>query len=306
MTSQFCWFIWEGKSVSRETKTNMTNKTIKTKDYLVTGESFKISLDQRTGVLKTTPVPKPESLKKYYQTKQYMSYTSAPKTTFEKAYVFIRKIRIAKKTKTIKKMLGGSGSLLDFGCGTGDFLLKAKEAGLTVAGIEPNKMARKSAGLKTSSKIYSSKEDAETDPNKYDVITLWHSLEHVLDLEATIIFLKNKLNTGGKIQVAVPNHKSFDAKHYNDKWAAYDTPRHIWHFDQTSIKRIFNAHGLKLIKKKGSFWDAFYVSVLSEKYKKSKTPFLKGFVIARLSFFFSLFTGESSAITYTFSKEHKT
>ena len=283
----------------------MTNKNINTKDYLVTGESFKISLDKRTGVLKTTPTPNAESLKKYYQTQRYTSYTSTPKTVVEKAYVFVRKIRMRKKIKKILNILNNKGSLLDYGCGTGDFLLKAKNAGLSVAGIEPHQKARETAALKTNTKVFRSKEGAETNPNKYDIITLWHSLEHVLDLEQTITFLKNKLSPKGKIVVAVPNYKSFDAKYYKDKWAAYDTPRHIWHFDQASIKKLFSLHGLVLIEKKRSFWDAFYVSILSEKNKKSKVPFLKGLIIGRLSVFLSLFTGESSAITYVFSRASK-
>ena len=283
----------------------MTNKLINTKDHLVTDERFKISLDEHTGVLKTTPTPNLESLKKYYHTEQYTSYTSSPKTLVERAYVFVRKIRMRKKIKKILKMLNGKGSLLDYGCGTGDFLLKAKDAGLIVAGIEPHQKARETATLKTNAKVFSSKESAETNPNKYDIITLWHSLEHVLDLDQTIIFLKKKLNPEGKIVVAVPNHNSFDAKHYKDKWAAYDTPRHIWHFDQASIERLFNSRGLVLIEKKISFWDAFYVSILSEKNKKSKAAFLKGLIIGRLSVLLSLFTGESSAITYVFSRASK-
>ena len=283
----------------------MTKKSINTKDYLVTGECFKISIDEETGVLKTTPTPNPEDLKKYYHPSRYDSYISVPKTATEKIYVFVRKIRTLKKLKKILRILNGCGALLDYGCGTGDFLLKGKEAGLCAAGVEPSQEARMAAIVKTKSKVFKSKEEAEADSNKYDVITLWHSLEHVLDLKQTVLFLKNKLNPEGKIIVAVPNHKSFDAKHYKDKWAAYDVPRHIWHFDQASIEKVFNRLGLVLTEKERSFWDAFYVSILSEKNKKSKAAFFKGIVIGKLSVFLSLFTGESSAITYTFSKEHK-
>ncbi len=283
----------------------MINKIINTKDYLVTGESFKISLDEQTGVLKTTPTPNPETLKKYYQIKRYTSYTSTPKTAVERAYVFVRKTRRAKKIKKTLSMLNGRGSLLDYGCGTGDFLLKAKEAGLSVAGIEPHQKAREAATLKTSAKIFRSKENAETNPNKYDVITLWHSLEHVLDLEQTTTFLKNKLNPEGKIVVAAPNHKSFDARHYKGFWAAYDAPRHIWHFDQNSIEKIFKKQGLVLKSKKTTMWDAFYVSILSEKYKGSFFPYLRGVFVGKLSNFLSYFTGESSSITYVFTKANK-
>ena len=283
----------------------MTNKTISTKDYLVTGESFKISLDKHAGVLKTTPTPNPDSLKKYYQTERYTSYTSSPKTVVEKVYVFVRKIRMRKKIKKILNMLNDKGSLLDYGCGTGDFLLKAKNAGLSVAGIEPHQKAREAATIKTGVKVFSSKESAETNSNKYDIITLWHSLEHVLDLEQSVVFLKTKLNPEGKIVVAAPNHNSFDAKYYRDKWAAYDTPRHIWHFDQNSIEKVFGSCGLVLIEKKKSFWDAFYVSILSEKYKKSAIPYIKGTTIGKLSNFLSFFSGESSAITYVFSRASK-
>ena len=139
----------------------------------------------------------------------------------------------------------------------------------------------------------------------YDISAQEEELLAMLSLKAPEEVAQNKLNPEGKIVVAAPNHRSFDAKYYKDKWAAYDTPRHMWHFDQTSIEKVFGSCGLVLIEKKTSFWDAFYVSILSEKYKKSAFPYIKGAIIGKLSNFLSFFNGESSAITYVFSRASK-
>ncbi len=154
--------------------------------------------------------------------------------------------------------------------------------------------------------LYSTIGEAQKTNKKYDVITMWHSLEHVVDLGKTIRFLYNSTKKEGKVVVAVPNHQSFDAKHYKNFWAAYDTPRHIWHFDQKSITNVFKKQGFSLERKRLMMWDAFYISILSEKNKRSRAVYFKAAVIGVISNFLSLFTGESSSITYVFSKRNNT
>jgi len=285
---------------------NKKNKTISTKDHMLTKHQFEIVPDNTTGVLKTKPTPGKTEIQKYYNFPTYDSYTDSPKTLIAVLYTLVRRITTKSKLKQIFSRHKSKGALLDVGCGTGVFLSKIKNEGWSATGIEPNHAARNFARKTNAQEVYSSKEDLKKTKKKFDVITLWHSLEHVHDLEETIRFLFNTLKAKGSVLVAVPNHRSFDAGHYKEFWAAYDVPRHIWHFSQDSIVNIFKKHGFEIKTKTPMFWDSFYVSILSEKYKEGSFPFLKGVFVGMFSNFLSFFTGESSSITYVFSKTNKT
>jgi len=222
------------------------------------------------------------------------------------AYMRVRKIAMKSKIKLISTFSTKTGALLDFGCGLGGFLSATHAKGWTSYGIEPHQKAKTKAKKISGREVYSTIGEAQKTNKKYDVITLWHSLEHVVDLGKTIRFLYNSTKKEGKVVVAVPNHQSFDAKHYKNFWAAYDTPRHVWHFDQKSITNVFKKHGFSLERKHLMMWDAFYISILSEKNKRSRAIYFKAAVIGIISNFLSLFTGESSSITYVFSKRNNT
>src|SRR5204863_7865105 len=172
------------------------------------------------------------------------------------------------------------GSLLDIGAGTGDFLWTAKQEGWKTTGIEPNDKARISAERKG---ISFAEDMASIPDHSFDVITMWHVLEHVPDLDLQIRELKRLLKPEGTVIVAVPNFKSYDAKYYGNFWASFDVPRHLWHFSKTSIKLLFQKEGMELKKVLPMKFDAFYVALLSEKYKNGKMNFLKAFYIGLLS-----------------------
>ena len=167
------------------------------------------------------------------------------------------------------------GHLLDIGAGTGDFLMSAKKNGWETTGIEPNKKANAIATQKGLAYIEST---GVIESHSVDVITMWHVLEHVPDLQKQICELQRLLKPNGIILVAVPNFNSYDAKHYKEFWAGYDVPRHLWHFSTTAIKILFEREKLQLIKTIPMLFDAFYVSLLSEKYKNGKMNFFKAFV----------------------------
>ena len=163
--------------------------------------------------------------------------------------------------------------ILDVGCGTGDFLKAAQNNGWVVIGIEPNQEARSIANSKTNNAVFDIDHLSKINDH-FDVITLWHVLEHLPDLKTQIENLKRLLNPNGTLIIAVPNFKSYDAKFYKSNWAAYDVPRHLWHFSKKSISKLFQNNGLKVIKHKPMLFDSFYVSLLSEKYKSGKmNPF---------------------------------
>ena len=283
----------------------MTEKThIMTQDFLTTKEKFKITEDKETRVLKTIPTPKEEDLPSYYSSEAYASHQERASTPVLWVYMRVRKIAMKSKIKLISTFNTKTGDLLDFGCGLGGFLSATHAKGWSSYGIEPHQKVKTKAKKISGREVYSTIGEAQKTNKKYDVITMWHSLEHVVDLGKTIRFLYNSTKKEGKVVVAVPNHQSFDAKHYKNFWAAYDTPRHIWHFDQKSITNVFKKQGFFLERKRLMMWDAFYISILSEKNKRSRAIYFKAAVIGIISNFLSLFTGESSSITYVFSKRN--
>ncbi|WP_394758898.1 class I SAM-dependent methyltransferase [Flavobacterium sp.] len=249
---------------------------IKVKDNSVSKESFELLLDEELQLLKTHPQPSLDILPKYYESEDYISHTDGKRSLFEKLYQIIKSYSLNKKASLINSLHSQKGNLLDIGAGTGDFLAIAKKAGWQTTGIEPNEKAKAIA----ISKGVSFAENLESiESHSFDVITMWHVLEHVPDLENQIKELKRLLKPNGTIIIAVPNYKSFDAKYYGEFWAAYDVPRHLWHFSKISIEKLFAKENMKLIKILPMIFDSFYVSLLSEKYKNGKMNFMKAFYI---------------------------
>lgn len=255
------------------------NKYIDVKDFSVSGESFSLLLDQELQLLKTTPTPTLDKLPAYYESEDYISHTDGTRTFFEKLYQIVKRNAIRKKVALLSKF-NQKGKVLDIGAGTGDFLVAAKNEGWNITGIEPSDKAKEIAISKGVTFSYSLE---NLEDHTFDVITMWHVLEHVPDLDFQMQQLKRLLKPNGTIIIAVPNFKSYDANHYKSFWAAYDVPRHLWHFSKTAIEKLFANQNMKLIKVKPMWFDSFYVSLLSEKYKNGKMNFIKGFFIGLIS-----------------------
>lgn len=269
------------------------------KDHTVSGRFFELRKNEEYDLLATFPRPERDKLPEYYKSEKYISHTDSKSTFFDKLYHWVKSYMLQKKIGWIENEKENRGKLLDIGAGTGDFLLEAKNKGWKVFGVEPNSRARDLAFEKGLNLI---EDTSAFNSEEFDVITLWHVLEHVPDLEEQIIELKRLLKKDGLLLIAVPNFKSYDAKVYQEKWAAYDVPRHLYHFSQTSIKKIFENFSFKLISKKGLLFDSFYVSLLSGKYSNGKSNPLKAGFIGLLSNFKAKFTGEYSSIAYFFEK----
>jgi len=277
---------------------------LKVTDHSVSKEKFELIEDTTYGFLVTTPLPDISELAKYYETEEYISHTDTKRNLFEKVYHLVREYAIKKKvalinTEQIK------GSLLDIGCGTGDFLAAAKNNGWSVTGIEPNENARTKANTKTNNSVFETLKLESLPENSFDVITLWHVLEHLPDLESHVNVFRKLLKPNGSLIIAVPNYKSFDANHYKQFWAAYDVPRHLWHFSQTSIKKLFQNFQIELNKTIPMKFDSFYVSLLSEKYKTGKQNIVKAFWIGFRSNLKAKYTSEYSSLIYVFKNLKK-
>lgn len=246
------------------------------KDYSVSKETFDLYHDETLDMLITSPQPDENNLPAYYESEDYISHTDGKRSLFEKAYHFVKDIALKNKLHLINKLHPEKGTLLDIGAGTGDFLTVAKNNGWNITGIEPSEKA-KSIAIKKGVSFSENSQDLEN--QSYDVITMWHVLEHVPNLDTQIKELKRLLKPNGTIIIAVPNFNSYDAKHYGKFWAALDVPRHLWHFSKTAIKLLFEKEGMKLVKVLPMKFDAFYVSLLSEKYKNGKMNFIKAFLV---------------------------
>lgn len=275
---------------------------LEVKDHSVSGEKFDLIYSQHQDILETSPQPKAEKISEYYESEDYISHTDTRRNLLEQVYHTIRKRALKKKLNLINSFQNEEQNLLDVGCGTGDFLKTAQENNWHVLGIEPNPDARKIANSKTNNSVYDSAKLNQFESNSFDVITLWHVLEHLPNLEEHLQIFNRLLKPNGHLVIAVPNYKSYDAKYYKSFWAAYDVPRHLWHFSQTGIKLLVQGFGFKFQKKLPMIFDAFYVSLLSEKYKGGFMNPLTAFWIGLRSNLSAKRTGEYSSLIYVFKK----
>lgn len=268
---------------------------ITVKDFSVSGESFSLLLNEEYQILKTHPQPTLDKLGSYYEFEDYISHTDGKRTLFEKMYHFIKRKAIRDKVKLINSYQPLKGRILDIGAGTGDFLLECKNQNWDILGIEPNDKAK---GIAVGKGIKFGDTIEKLESNSFDVITMWHVLEHVPDVEYQVAELKRLLKPSGTIIIAVPNFKSYDAKYYKEFWAAYDVPRHLWHFSKTAIEKLFDKQNMNLEDIKPMWFDSFYVSLLSEKYKSGKMNFISGFFIGLISNVSGFFKKEFSSHIY--------
>ncbi|MBU0942797.1 MAG: class I SAM-dependent methyltransferase [Bacteroidetes bacterium] len=252
------------------------NHFLTVQDHSVSKETFDLYHDTNLDMLVTSPQPSLENLGRYYESEDYISHTDNKRSLFEKAYHFVKGIALKNKLELINREQITKGSILDIGAGTGDFLSVAKNDGWNTTGIEPSERAKAIAIGKGISFVSNTTDLADS---SFDVITMWHVLEHVPDLDFQIKELKRLLRPSGTLIVAVPNFKSFDAKHYGAFWAAYDVPIHFWHFSKNAIKLLFEKEQMVLKTVLPMKFDSFYVSLLSEKYKNGKMNFVKAFLI---------------------------
>lgn len=249
---------------------------ISCKDFTVSHETFQIVQCERCGFKFTNPRPAEESIGRYYESSDYISHSNTSKGFVNILYQIARRFTIAKKVKRINSVCSDGNTILDYGCGTGEFLYAMKKAGWSVKGIEPNSQARNYAINNHLLEVFEPSEINFFPEKTLDTITLWHVLEHVHQLNQTIDIFKKILKDNGKLIIAVPNCDAAESKTYNQTWAAYDLPRHLYHFNADSISILFKNHQMKVKTIFPMHLDAFYVSMLSEKYSNKTGSFIKG------------------------------
>ena len=247
----------------------------KIKDHSVSNETFELLYNSDLDLAFTYPQPSEDKLPRYYDSPDYISHTDGKRSLFEKIYQLVKNSALKSKLKLINAE-AEKGIVLDIGAGTGDFLSVVKQDHWSIVGLEPNDKAREIA---TSKGVPFVNSLSDLQDNSFDAITMWHVLEHVPNIENQISELKRLIKPNGTIFIAVPNFNSFDANYYGGYWAAFDVPRHLWHFSKTAITKLFQMQNLQVAKVLPMKFDSFYVSLLSEKYKTGKMNFIKAFII---------------------------
>ena len=263
-------------------------------DHFLTKEKFKIQHTSVPGLLQTNPAPTKEDIIKYYKSEIYISHNSRKRGVFFFFYRFLRSINFYAKYSFLSSN-NNNRKVLDFGSGEGYFLNKLKKKGINACGVD-------SSITFLFPDVHKSIFAEQLNSQKFSYITAWHSIEHVHDLEKTISRMYDLLDEKGSLIIAVPNYLSFDARYYKSFWAAYDVPRHLWHFDKKSLKEVFENKGFKLIKSSPMILDAYYVSLLSESYKKSTFKTLKSIFVGTTSNTLAFFTKEYSSNIFVFKK----
>ncbi len=239
-------------------------KVLSASDYLVSDESFDIMECNDCSIRFTSPITDRNEIGYYYQSDDYVSHTGKGNSIINVIYRLVRNFTLRSKKKTVQKYAHKkSGLILDIGCGTGGFLKTMKQSGWKTNGVEMNNSARQLAERNTNSAIMNQDQFFKHEL-KYDVITLWHSLEHLYELDQYLTKITESLNDNGLVLIAVPNYKSFDAKYYKHNWAAYDVPRHLYHFSFKAMLNLMEKYGFEIVEYKQLLFDSFYVSLLSE------------------------------------------
>lgn len=282
---------------------NKYEKVLIASDYLVSGESFEIIECNDCSLRFTSPIPDRNEIGNYYESDDYISHTGKGNSIINKIYRIVQYFTLRLKKKKVEKFSQKkSGSILDIGCGTGDFLKTMKQSGWEINGVEVNDIARKIAENNTCSIILNQAEFIEGE-QKYDIITLWHSLEHLHELEQYLNKISISLNANGVVMIAVPNYKSFDAEYFKQDWTAYDVPRHLYHFSFSAIVELMEKFKFKLMESKQLPFDPFYVSLLSEISVKEKRNIIKAMLIGMYSYLVGRFNVKrASSILYVFKK----
>ncbi len=280
------------------------SKVFTVKDNTVSQEYFAIYHCSNCQARFTQDIPAEEAIGSYYKSEDYISHTDTTKGFINRLYRTVRNYSLTQKRKLIERTTGSkSGFLLDVGSGTGYFAATMIKAGWEVTGSEPDEGARKVALNQHSVKLLPTRELFNLPGNKFNVITLWHVLEHVHELKKYIFNFKRLLSDTGKLFIAVPNYTSHDANIYQQYWAAYDVPRHLYHFSPHTMQMLMKEFGLKIIDIKPMWFDSFYVSLLSSKYKNGDTKWVGASWTGLISNFKAMIdVKKCSSVIYIISK----
>jgi len=288
-------------------KSSETEPLLSCTDYLVSGKDFELFRCSKCGFIFTQDPPDESESGMYYKSADYISHTNSSRTLFEKTYQLVRSFMLSRKRNLVIRATGKRrGNLLDIGSGTGHFLNIMKEAGWITTGIEISEDARKYSSSSFGLNVVAPSDIETLTSGQFDCITLWHVAEHLHDLTGYFTNIKRLLKPGGSVIVALPNSDSFDCRYYGRYWAAWDVPRHLWHFNPETFSMLVKREGFNVTSTSVLPFDVFYISMLSEKSRNSKASFLNGIVMGKIFFLRTLLNNmKGSSVVYRLKAENQ-
>jgi 2-polyprenyl-3-methyl-5-hydroxy-6-metoxy-1,4-benzoquinol methylase len=253
-------------------------------------EKFQLVKCNGCGFVFLSPRPDEESIGAYYQSEAYQPHQEKASSFNEKIYRWVRNRNVRYKRRIIERIVE-KGNLLDYGCGTGEFLLEMQQAGWQTIGYEPAEKAAKIAreyGLQMIQNLSEIK-------SKLNVITMWHVLEHVHQANELLEKIHQVLDPEGMLIIAVPNRLSFEAQMYRSNWVAWDAPRHLYHFTPADMARLLDKHSFQIVDHKMLYFDPWYNALLSASLETSGkngpikiVALFKALLFGKLSMFFGM------------------
>ena len=243
-------------------------KGLEINDFFLSQEKFTTSKCEKCGFVFTNPRPAEADLGRYYKSEEYISHSNSSKGLFGFLYQTIRNYTLKKKYKQVSAISNGK-NILDIGCATGQLLNEFKQQKWNCTGVEPDAEARKFASKEYDLNVIEIEEIDSLKDHSFHIISMWHVLEHVANLNERMAELKRLIADDGYLFIALPNIESWDANYYKEYWAGLDVPRHLYHFSKNDVKLLFENYGFEIVDIQGMKFDAYYVSLLSEKYKKN-------------------------------------
>ena len=284
---------------------NHIQKLLDIQDYTVSQEIFEVWHCSKCTFRFTQNIPTADNIGPYYQSANYISHSDTQDGFIHRCYHMVRNYTLQLKRKLIQETTGKQiGDLLDVGAGTVAFSKVMKNAGWAVTGLEPDETARKNALEINELQLLSPDNLYKISPESFDAITMWHVLEHVHDLQGYLEKYHSILRKNGRLIIAVPNYTSYDASVYQQYWAAYDVPRHLYHFSPESMSMLADKKGFKINSIRPMWFDSFYVSMLSEQYKTGGNQYLSAFWTGLLSNLKTIFDHKKcSSVIYILEKK---
>ncbi len=271
-------------------------KVLTTKDYSVSKKEFDIIKCKKCDLHITDPIPAEELIGQYYASEDYISHTNQSNSLINVLYKAVRQYTLQQKYKLIQTHSGiTKGSILDIGAGTGHFLKQFLSKGWEVTGVEVDDKARQVAKQSNELDLL---QDLPPSTINLQVITMWHVLEHVHNINLYMHYIQTHLANNGTAFVAVPNLQSYDAQKFKDKWAAYDVPRHLHHFSKNNMEALCAKHQLRIKSIEPMYFDSFYVSMLSNKIKYGSNRMIQSFLTGLRSNFLARKTNNYSSLIY--------
>ena len=273
-------------------------------DHSISKEHFNLCRCNDCDFIFTQDVPTENDAGPYYKSEEYISHSNTNKGLVNKLYHIVREHMLSKKHQLIAGLQQGK-TILDVGAGTGYFLNYMKQQGYETLGIEIDADARAHGQKEFGLDIRPPKDLKEgLIDKKFDTISLWHVLEHLYNPETYLQHFYNVLQDNGHLIIALPNADSYDANRYKSYWAAYDVPRHLWHFTPKTLEKLANDNGFKLEKMKDLPFDPFYNAMLSEKYKNNSLALISGgFVGLRSLLKGKMDVRKASSVIYVLKKK---